>query len=172
MSDARLFVAAVPPASVLDRIAGLTRPEIEGLRWTTRDQWHATLRFLGRVSDVDAVTAALEPVSLPRCEARLGPETGRFGRRVLHVPVAGLDDLAAVIVAATAAVGEPPEDRAFAAHVTLARARARRGTDLRVLTGAPLAARWTVEEVCVIESHLHPRGARYELVQRVRTMEP
>ena len=52
MRHARLFVAAVPPAAVLDQIAELTRPEIEGLRWTTRDQWHATLRFLGRVSDV------------------------------------------------------------------------------------------------------------------------
>ena len=172
MRDARLFVAAVPPAAVLDQVAELTRPDVDGLRWTSRDQWHVTLRFLGRVSDVDEVRAMLEPVSFPRCEARLGPETGKFGRRVLHVPVGGLEDLAAAILATTASVGEPPEDRPFAAHLTLARARARRGTDLRALTGAPLAARWTVEEVCVIESHLHPRGARYELLQRVRTMEP
>jgi 2'-5' RNA ligase len=170
VTAARLFVAAVPPAAVLDEIAALSRPDVEGLRWTSRDQWHVTLRFLGRVTDVGAVTAALEPVSLPRCEARLGPETGRFGRRVLHVPVAGLGDLAAAVVAATAAVGEPPEDRPFAAHLTLARARARRGIDLRALTGAAVAARWTVDDVCLMESRLHPDGARYELLQRVRTM--
>ncbi len=172
MRAARLFVAAVPPAAVLDEVAALSRPEVEGLRWTSRDQWHVTLRFLGRVTDVDAVTTALEPAALPRCEARLGPDMGRFGRRVLHVPVAGLGDLAAAVVAATADVGESPEDRPFAAHLTLARARARRGIDLRALTGAAVAARWTIEDVCLMESHLHPDGARYELLQRVPTMEP
>jgi RNA 2',3'-cyclic 3'-phosphodiesterase len=169
---ARLFVAVVPPAAVLDRVASLPRPEVEGLRWTSRDQWHVTLRFLGRVTDVDAVTAALQPVSLVRCEARLGPEVGRFGRRVLHVPVAGLDDLAAAVVATTSALGEPPEDRPFAAHITLARARARRGIDLRALTGEPVAGEWPVDDVCLIESRLHPHGARYETLLRVRTMEP
>jgi RNA 2',3'-cyclic 3'-phosphodiesterase len=171
VSTARLFVAAVPPAAVLDRVAALPRPEVEGLRWTSRDQWHVTLRFLGRVTDVDGVRAALERVSFSRCEARLGPEVGRFGRRVLHVPVAGLDDLAAAVVASTAAVGESPEDRPFAAHLTLARARARRGIDLRALTGGPIAAEWPVEDICLMESHLHPHGARYEKLQRVHTME-
>ena len=171
MSGARLFVAAVPPAPVLDRVAALSRPEVDGLRWTSRDQWHVTLRFLGRVSDVDAVRAALEPLSPARSTARLGPAVGRFGRRVLHVPVAGLEELAAAVVTSTAAIGEPPEDRPFAAHLTLARARARRGIDLRALTGEALAATWPVEEVCLIESHLHPHGARYEMLQRIRTME-
>jgi 2'-5' RNA ligase len=157
---------------VLDRVAALPRADVEGLRWTTRDQWHVTLRFLGRVTDVDAVSAALAPVSFSRCEARLGPEVGRFGRRVLHLPVAGLDDLAAEVVASTADVGEPPEDRPFAPHLTLARARARRGIDLRALTGGPIAAVWPVDDICLIESHLHPHGARYETLRRVRTMEP
>jgi 2'-5' RNA ligase len=169
---ARLFVAAVPPAAVLDRVAALPRPEVEGLRWTTRDQWHVTLRFLGRVTDVDAVSAAVEAVTISRCEARIGPEVGRFGRRVLHVPVAGLDDLAAAVVAGTAAVGEPPEDRPFAPHLTLARSRARRGIDLRALTGEPIEAAWPVEDICLVESRLHPDGARYETLRRVRTMEP
>src|SRR5207245_3436779 len=95
VTTARLFVAAIPPVAVLDQVAALPRPEVEGLRWTTRDQWHVTLRFLGRVADVDAVRAALELVSLSRCEARLGPGVGRFGRRVLHVAVTGLADRAA-----------------------------------------------------------------------------
>jgi RNA 2',3'-cyclic 3'-phosphodiesterase len=172
VTAARLFVAAVPPAAVLDQVAALPRPDVDGLRWTSRDQWHVTLRFLGRVTDVDAVSAALESLPLTRCEARLGSEVGRFGRRVLHVPVVGLDDLAAAVVAGTAAVGEPPDDRPFAAHLTLARARARRGIDLRTLTGAPIAAAWPVDDVCLIESHLHPRGARYETLRRFRTMEP
>ena len=172
MSAARLFVAAVPPATVLDRVAALPRPDVEGLRWTSRDQWHVTLRFLGQVTDVDAVMAVLAPLALARCEATLGPEVGRFGRRVLHVPVSGLDHLAAAVVASTATVGEPPDDRPFASHLTLARARARRGIDLRALTGEPVAADWQVDDVCLMESHLHPDGARYETLQRVRTVAP
>jgi 2'-5' RNA ligase len=170
--EARLFVAVVPPEAVLDRVAALPRPEVEGLRWTSRDQWHVTLRFLGKVTDVDAVTAALGSASFAHCEARLGPEVGRLGRRVLHIPVAGLDDLGAAVVARTAELGEPPEARPFTAHLTLARARSRSGIDLRPRTGAPIAAGWRVEEVCLVESHLHPQGARYETLLRVRTMGP
>jgi RNA 2',3'-cyclic 3'-phosphodiesterase len=164
----RLFIAVVPPDEVLDAVAALPRPETEGLRWTSRDQWHVTLRFLGQVDGVADVTAALAGAALGRCEARLGPEIARFGRRVLQIPATGLDDLAAAVVAATGDIGRPPEDRPFAAHLTLARARARRGVDLRALTGAGFDAAWWAEEVCLVESRLHPHGARYDVVERFR----
>jgi 2'-5' RNA ligase len=167
---ARLFVAVVPPDEVLDRVAALRRPDVSGLRWTTRDQWHVTLRFLGQVDDADAATRVLEQMALSRCEARLGPEVGRFGRQILHVPVAGLGELAAAVVGATAAIGEPPEDRAFNGHVTLARTGSRRSVDLRALTGEPVDGVWSVDEVELVESHLHRRGARYETIARVRAM--
>jgi 2'-5' RNA ligase len=168
----RLFIAVVPTNAVLDRVAAIPRPDVEGLRWTTREQWHVTLRFFGRVEDVGEVTAALAQARLPRCAARLGPEVGRFGRRVLHVPVAGLEDLAAEVVARTVGIGRPPEDRPFAAHLTLARARSRKGVDLRALTGERFEAEWRVEEICLIESRLDPHGARYETLRRIPTMEP
>ena len=161
----------VPPTAVLDRVAALARPEAEGLRWTTREQWHVTLRFLGRVDDLDEVTTVLAHASLRRCEARLGPEVARFGRRVLHIPSAGLDDLAAAVAACTAHIGRPAEERPFAAHLTLARARSREGVDLRALTGECFEATWWVEEVRLIASRLHPRGARYETLQRVSLAE-
>jgi 2'-5' RNA ligase len=166
---ARLFVAVVPPAEVLAHVAALPRPEVDGLRWTGPEQWHVTLRFLGRVDDVGAAERALQGVRASPTEAVLGPAIGRFGQRVLHVPVGGLDQVAAAVVAATADVGEPPEDRPFAAHLTLARSRARRGApaDLRTLAGAPVDARWTVTEVCLVESRLSSRGATYEVVAPV-----
>jgi 2'-5' RNA ligase len=166
-----LFVAVVPPDEVLDRLGARPRPEVEGLRWTTRDQWHVTLRFLGQVDDVDEVTSVLRSAAFAPREARFGP-VARFGRRVLHVPVAGLDDLGAAVVARTAALGEPPDDRPFRGHITLARARSRRGVDLRKLTGEPIVASWPVAEIVLVESHLHPEGARYENVVKVPTMEP
>ena len=119
----RLFVAVRPPAEVLERVAALDRLSLPGLRWTTPDQWHVTLRFLGQVDDADAVVEALTAAvtTAPTAEAVLGPATGRFDQRVLHVPVSGPAGLAGAVVGATAHLGRPAEDRPFAGHLTLAR---------------------------------------------------
>ena len=140
-------------------------PDIDGLRWTTPDQWHVTVRFLGECDVADA-TAALATLAASSCEAVMGARTGRFGRRILHVPVSGLEGVARAAVEATADVGEPPEDRAFHGHITLARSR-RGDTDLRPLTGQSLTGRWPVTEVALVSSRLGPGGARYETVASV-----
>ena len=165
----RLFVAVWPPDEVLDLIAGLPRPEVEGLRWTTRDQWHVTLRFFGSI-ELEPAAVALRSVaaSASATTAVVGPATGRFGKRVLHVPVSGLEAVASVVVRATKEVGKPPEPRPFSGHLTLARARdRRRGVDLRPLVRTPIAAEWPVTEVCLVESHLNPKGANYQVVETV-----
>jgi len=157
-------VAAWPPDDVLDLVAALPRPGVDGLRWTTRDQWHVTLRFFGSV-ELEAASVALQTVSVPTTTATLGPETGRFGKRVLHVPVDGLEQVAQAVVRATKKVGKAPEPRPFSGHLTLARARdRRRGVDLRALVGTPISASWPVTEVCLVESHLSSKGANYEVV--------
>jgi 2'-5' RNA ligase len=155
------------PDQGVEALEALPRPDVDGLRWTTRDQWHVTLRFLGDVEDVDAAASALDDVDQRATVAALGPSTARFGRRVLHVPVAGLDGVASAVVHAMAGIGQRPEDRPFRGHVTLARARGRRGVDLRPLVGMPVHAAWPVSEVVLYESHLHPRGARYAVRSRV-----
>jgi RNA 2',3'-cyclic 3'-phosphodiesterase len=162
----RLFVAVWPPDDVLDRLAALERPEVAGLRWTTREQWHVTVRFLGQVVDVEAVVAALSGLDVETGVARLGPAVDRFGRRILHVPVAGLDAIAADVVRVSAGQGEPPDDRPFRGHITLARARERGNVDLRSYAGAPVAGAWSVTEICLVESRLSPHGARYGVVER------
>jgi 2'-5' RNA ligase len=164
---ARLFVAAWPPDEVLDRVAALPRPEVDGLRWTGREQWHVTLRFLGRVDDPSDAVAAMAALRLPAADAVLGPEVGRFGGRVLHLPVTGLDTVAAAVTEATVAVGQPPEERPFAGHLTLARVARGAAVDLRRLTGAPVAGRWPVTELLLVESRLSADGPRYEVVARV-----
>jgi 2'-5' RNA ligase len=145
----------------------LSRPDVVGLRWTRPDQWHVTLRFLGLLPDAEPVATALGRalVGVPPAVAQVGPAVGRFGRRVLHVPVVGLEPLAAIVVAATAEFGEAPEDRPFAGHLTLARAKGR-GIDLRPHTGAAVAGEWSVEEVTLVESRLSPGGAGYAVVER------
>jgi 2'-5' RNA ligase len=141
-------------------IRGLGRPAVDGLRWTTEDQWHVTLRFLGQ-ADVDAATRSLGVVVADRTVATMGPATERFGQATLHAPVAGIDAVAGAV-----ALAFGPEERPFHGHLTLARARPRRGVDLRPLCGAPLAAEWPVDEVTLVASELHPKGARYEIVAR------
>lgn len=161
----RLFVAVHPPPEVLDAVAALPRPERPGVRWTTRDQWHVTLRFLGEVEGpgpvADAVAAAV--AGLAPVEAVLGPRVTTLGPGVVCVPVAGLDDLAGAVVAATAGFGRPPEDRPFTGHLTVARARRGSGP-VRRLAGAPIEGRWVASSAEVVRSHLHPAGARYETV--------
>ena len=71
----RLFVAVWPPDEVLDAIAALPRADEPGVRWTRRDQWHVTLRFLGS-AEIEAAVAALHTVvwpALPSDRHRPGP---------------------------------------------------------------------------------------------------
>lgn len=166
---ARLFVAVRPPEEVLDTVAGLPRPDVAGLRWTSRDQWHVTLRFLGSVEDPSVVADAVRQASLgPTAPvvARIGPTVDRFGHRVLHLPVSGLEELARLVAAATADMGRPPEDRPFAGHLTLARAGRGARVDLRPLAGTPSAASWPVDHLSLMESHLGRARARYEELAR------
>lgn len=151
----------------MEAVAALDRPAVDGVRWTRPDQWHVTLRFLGQ-TDLEPVRAALAAVEVPPATARLGPAVGRFGHRVLHVPVGGLDGVAEAVVAATAGLGRPPDDRPFAGHLTLARVAKGARVDLRRLAGAAVEGSWDVTEVCLVESRLSPAGASYEVVERVR----
>ena len=153
-----------PTDDILDALEALPRPDRPGVRWTRRDQWHVTLRFLGRVDDPAEALAALATADAPRTEAVLGPEVTRLGRGVVCVDVRGLDEVAAAVVEATASVGRPPEPRPFAGHVTLARVK---GGGMRGLLGAAVSGRWSVDRVHLVQSRLHPHGARYESVATV-----
>ncbi len=161
----RLFVAVALPGPVADLVAALPRPARPGLRWTTRTQWHVTLRFLGEappdevVPAVQAAVGARGPGEDP--VAVMGPASAWFpGRRILQVPVAGLDDLAGAVRPATAAWG-PADEPPFAGHLTLGRTTGRRrgSTDL---AGAPLSARFPVTEIGLYASRPGPHGPVYE----------
>jgi RNA 2',3'-cyclic 3'-phosphodiesterase len=164
----RLFVAVWPPPEVVGAIAALSRPEVPGVRWTTPDQWHVTLRFLGEVEDPAVVRDRLRGVTPDGVEARMGPSSRRLGQAVLCVPVTGLDELAVTVTSRTADVGLPPEDRPFFGHLTLARLQ--RGAHPAALRRVPRTAvseSWNVTEVTVVRSHLGGEGSRYEVVGHI-----
>jgi 2'-5' RNA ligase len=155
---ARLFVAVWPPPEVVEMLTGLPRYPLAGARWTTAPQWHVTLRFLGAV-DQDAAAAALDRVRAPCCTAVLGPAPKRLGPSVLMVPVAGLEALAAAVDVVMDGMGPAPR-LPYRGHLTLARA----GQGALPRLDAPVAAQWDVDRVALVESQLHPAGARYATV--------
>ena len=165
----RLFVAVNPPEEVLALVEALPRPNLAKLRWTTPQQWHVTLRFLGEVEDAGPVAHALSPVpttlqesGVEAVEAVLGPAVAWFtGRRILQVPVSGVEALADLVGAATARWVDPPEHGPFAALLTLARVRGP-GWGPSNLAGTPFRAAWRVDEFVLVSSTLGAGGARYE----------
>jgi 2'-5' RNA ligase len=166
---ARLFVAVWPPAPLIEELRQLDRIVRPGLRWTTEDQWHVTMRFLGEISATEqetagaalnAVAAASGPVA-----ATAGPTPRRLGSGVWALPVDGLDGLAGRVEAATGGIGRSPRGRRpFHGHLTLARGRA--PAALAGLAQPRVAARWAVEELTLVRSELHPAGARYQVMGR------
>jgi 2'-5' RNA ligase len=185
----RLFVALEPTEAVRRRIRtaetelrrAVGRAETE-IRWVDPENVHLTLQFLGavpeeRVADVAGAVAEVArsapgPLSLEVRGAGGFPNARR--PRVVWLGVGG--DLAALraLVAdlgrRLAPLGFPPEDRPFTGHLTLGRAREGRGNP--GIAGALAGAReeeavaWRATEIVLFESHLSPKGARYEAVAR------
>lgn len=175
----RLFVAVWPPPPAiaeLETVLAAVRASAPQLRWTTREQWHLTLAFLGEVAD-DHMPELQQ--RLARAAGRHPPLTlrfagsGRFGGRVLFLALDGdvqaLKRLAASAGAAARRVGIAVEDRPYRPHLTLARAAAG-GADLR-----PLVARlatiegqaWRATTLDLVRSRLGQgpgRRAAYESV--------
>lgn len=160
----RLFVAIWPPEEVVERLAGLPRPGDPAVRWTTPDQWHVTLRFLGEVegSLVHDLAAALRVAasSLPPVDVELGPTSVRLGRTILALPVRGVDELAAAVGAATAPAVPEHRPQVFRGHLTLARARGRRSVP-EALVGPGVAGSWPATSIALVGSELLASGARY-----------
>ncbi|MGZ0184916.1 MAG: 2'-5' RNA ligase family protein [Acidimicrobiales bacterium] len=158
----RLFIAARPSQAAVAVIDRLERLEAPGVRWLPADQWHVTLRFLGE-TDPDAAVTAMGGLVAPPVEAVVGPSTRLLGGTVLVVPVAGLDRLAAAVVAATAGVGEPPEDRRFVGHLTLCRFRDEPPPGA---VGAAVSTTFPVDEVVLVRSRTLPGGAVHDVLER------
>ncbi len=176
----RLFVAVWPPPALHGRLQRLERPDVSGLRWTTEDQWHLTLRFLGDVGDLDSdggrrvmsdLTSALANAAAGQAPlaASAAARPRPLGDRVWVLPVTGLDGLAAAVVAATRSVVPlgPPDRRRFEGHLTLARSRRPGGlAGLGALPWPDLGGPWPVGEITLVASLLHSDGARYRIESR------
>ena len=153
----RLFLAVFPPVEVMELLGELEWAEVEGLRWTGREQWHITLRFLGEAEQIE-VEDSLREFRGSVASVRLGPVSRRPGARGLVLPADGLSELAAEVRARTEGIGQPLERRDFTGHLTLARARKRVPGPV---VGLPFDAQFQATELWLVSSQLHRDGARY-----------
>ncbi len=172
----RLFVAVYPsPPAVASLRAAL--PRDDALRWTPAEQWHLTLVFLGEVADdrVPELTRRLGRAAVRSAPMRLSlgrvgtfPKQARRGRvlwSAVNGDVAELTRLADRCAAAARRTGLDVEDRAFRAHLTLARARepeADMSAHVAALAGYD-GPEWLAEQVVLVRSFLG-RPVRHEPV--------
>jgi RNA 2',3'-cyclic 3'-phosphodiesterase len=170
---ARAFVAVRPPDGVLAGVARTVagvRDAVPGARWTTPEQWHVTLQFLGNRVDLEAVTGALGELRASAGDARLGGGGAFPSERRAKVVWLGVVEgaevfarLAGAVGSLLAPLGHEPDDRPFHAHLTLARLG--RPSDVRATVAAigpdPVGERWPVGEVLLYESTTHRDGAAY-----------
>lgn len=178
----RLFVAVRPPTDALDAVTKTVAParrSMVGPRWTTHDQWHLTVQFLGAVpgESLDEVSRALDAASrVPPFPVRLGgagafPKPGRA--RVLWLGVAagydGMERLATAVGAALGPLGYESDGRPYHPHLTLARLKVPGdvGPALEAIGGDPVGPAFTVSEAVLYESRRSRQGARYEALSAI-----
>jgi 2'-5' RNA ligase len=177
----RAFVAVVPPDDVLDAIEARVAPAravSDRLRWSRREQWHLTLRFLGPVPEVDVLVVALRDAlaSMTRVPGVRLAGAGAFpNARRASVAWLGVRDgadelvrVAASVEAASVAAGFAPDVRPFAPHLTVARVPRPRdiASVLDAIGHDPIGGPWPVDDVVLISSDTRASGAVYEEIAR------
>ncbi|HEX3945345.1 MAG TPA: RNA 2',3'-cyclic phosphodiesterase [Rhizomicrobium sp.] len=166
----RLFVALALPDDVARGLLML-ESGVPGARWSTREQLHLTLRFIGDVNERDAgaIDEALSGISAPRFMLEL-KGVGAFGGKNPRALWAGVPPNEALvhlqrkIESAMQRLGFPAEERKFTPHVTLARLRAApAGRVMDYVADHSLYASGPFEtnEFILYSSRLTPNGSIY-----------
>ncbi len=177
MITIRAFIAIDLPAEVKQALGDVAAALAAGVprgavRWVRPEQIHLTLRFLGDtpIDRLPALAAALDDVAGRHSPFALRlTTTGCFPNahrpRVVWVGLGGeaaaLAALVADLNAALGALGLPPEDKPFRAHLTLGRVKDGRGAqDMPLAVDVP-ALPIPVAALHLIQSDLRPDGPVY-----------
>lgn len=155
----------------MERVSLRLRTANDGLRWSSREQWHITLAFLGSVESAgeSVLLRELRRIRLPPAPLEIDG-LGLFERvGILFAAVEVTPELAELQRATAEAVrasGLSLEDRPYRPHVTLARSKGRSGMHtlkrLRpMLEPQRPRARWTATEFVLYESQPSPGGSQY-----------
>ena len=177
-SRARLFVALDLPTDGRTRLAEWRDDLVRGraeLRPVPPDALHVTLVFIGHrpedeVPDIaTAVRNAVRGLRAATLRAEsVVPVPRRGAPRLFALDLEDIGGRAGEVQAAVSRALEhwyEPEKRPFWPHVTLARVR--KGTRAHPLHAEPPPEEFLASEVTLYRSHLSPKGARYEALERV-----
>ncbi|MEI7768377.1 MAG: RNA 2',3'-cyclic phosphodiesterase [Chloroflexales bacterium] len=179
----RLFIAIDLPDPVRAALAeaqSRLRRSAPPARWAAVEGMHLTLQFLGEADAgrVPDLLAAISAIPTPPFALRLGG-LGAFPSaerpRVLWVGIEGdlaaLDRLQRAVTAATRPLGFAPEERSFAPHLTLGRARQDVGSQqIQALAAAlrrtapPVPVDWVTGCPYLFESVSTPSGVVYRVI--------
>lgn len=169
----RLFIALPLDESVTDNLARVgTAANVRGARWVPPESMHLTLAFLGDVEErrlseledalVEATAEVREPLQL-RVQG-LGAFPSEEAARTLWAGLDGdvprLIELQKRLAQELRRSGFDFDQRRFRPHITLARLRQTQPMPER-LPRLQAFGELVADEVQIIESHLHPGGARY-----------
>jgi len=185
----RLFIAVAIPEEVKAKMAEaqaeLRRalPE-HGVRWTRREQFHLTLKFLGDVDAArvealgEAIRAACRGFGVLHLRAeRVGffPDL-RYPRVVwtgVQEQAERLTPLQQTVDAATRAFTSEQREERFTGHVTLARIKAIKRPEAEALGKAAAAmadrvfGHWTAGQVELMRSVVSPQGASHSFLAKI-----
>src|SRR5690348_801064 len=141
------------------------------LRWVPPEQWHLTLAFMPAVDEADLaklrseLASAFEEPSFDLVFGGLGVFPKGGPPRVLWIGLeAGVAELRALEAAVRRRLrqaGLVTEDRSFSPHLTLARWKARRGSDRLLVRDSAVpgtVARVRLTRTVLYESHLSSSG--------------
>jgi 2'-5' RNA ligase len=182
----RLFVGLRPPEDVLrgvERAVAPHRSSRDGWRWTPRDEWHITVRFLGSSTQARSVAGIVAAVAArtPAFSVQFGGFGAFPAPHRAHTLWLGLEQGEHRVAALERALTPPldklgfgPDRRRFSAHLTLCRIRDE--TDARMalveLGRAPVGVRWLVDELVLFESTSGGGSARYVPLAVARLARP
>ena len=157
--------------AAMERVSLRLRAAGDGLRWSSPEQWHITLAFLGLVEGAgeSVLLRELRRIRLQGAPLEIDG-LGIFERvGILYAAVEvtqALSELQRATAEAVRASGLTLEDRPYRPHVTLARSKGRAGMQalkrLRpLLEQQRPRARWTAAEFVLYESQPSPGGSQY-----------
>ena len=190
----RLFVALAVPDEVKAKLeaaqADLRRvlPD-RNVRWTRREQFHLTLRFLGDVeaAQVEALAEAIRTAcagfgALHLRAERIGCFPTRGYPRVIWAGVRDraeqLPKLQQLVEAASAGFTSEPKEERFTGHLTLARIKGIKRPEAEALGKAAsgmadmLFGQWTAHQTELMRSELLPQGARHSSLASIALAPP
>jgi 2'-5' RNA ligase len=174
-------VAVDVPDDVRDSLAAAVAPHhasMPGARWTPPENWHMTLKFLGSVPPprLDRVLSSMDEAASEHVafRARLGGLGAFPSAKKARVIWAGIEDRHGELAALAHSVDRvladefPPEERPFAAHLTLARLKEQAVLPQELLALEVTSRPFRVGMLRLYRSHLQRPVARYEVLREFR----